>query len=309
MTEAVQIWQKPDAREVAMIAGWRQWADAGSVSSGLPAYLIETLHARHIGQLSPDGFYIFQVPGAHDLMRPVVRFSEGYPSSLEGQKNELYYTGDAQRGLVIFLGDEPQLDVERYLRTLLDTAQQLGVKRIVGLGGVYGEVPYDRERTVSANYSLPGMKDEINRLAVNLSDYEGGASIGSYLCRRAGDRGMEYVGMYSFVPAYDFTGLSEEAGGIRLENDYTAWLGLMRRILFMLKMPFDLADLEEKSKLLKTVIASKIEEIEEASPQMPVREYLDEINAQFHEQLFYPLDEVWDEELKRLLNRYDDSTE
>src|SRR5690606_8719301 len=115
-------------------------------------------------------------PGTHELVRPVVRFDEGMPVALEGQRNEIYYAGDEQRGLVIFLGDEPHLDVERYVAALLQVAQTLNVKRIVGLGGVYGELPYDKERLVSGVYSQPHLKAEVEALAVNLSDYQGGAS-------------------------------------------------------------------------------------------------------------------------------------
>ena len=61
-----------------MIAGWHQWADAGSISSGLPLYLIEQTQARKIGRIKPDGFYLFQIPGAHHLLRPVVKLNEGY---------------------------------------------------------------------------------------------------------------------------------------------------------------------------------------------------------------------------------------
>ena len=137
MPDAVEIWEQPKADEIYMLAGWRQWADAGSISSGLPQYLIQRTRARHIGLIHSDGFYLFQFPGTHDLVRPVVKFDQGYPVSLQTQRNELFYTGDRRRGLVIFLGDEPHLDVERYVDAFLGAARTLGVKRIIGLGGVY----------------------------------------------------------------------------------------------------------------------------------------------------------------------------
>jgi len=60
-----------------MIAGWHEWADAGAVSSGLPQYLIDETRARKIGEIAPDGFYLFQIPGTHHLLRPVVQLEEG----------------------------------------------------------------------------------------------------------------------------------------------------------------------------------------------------------------------------------------
>ena len=193
MSDAVELLERPDAEEMYMIVGWRQWADAGSTSSGLPEYLIEQTGARKIGSIKPDGFYLFQIPGTHDLVRPIVKFDQGYPEKLETQHNDLYFTEHNGQGLLIFLGDEPQMDVERYTQSILHIVKTLGVKRIIGLGGVYGELPYNKDRMISSIYSLPELKDEMQNIAVNLSDYHGGASVGSYMCRRSGEQGIEYV--------------------------------------------------------------------------------------------------------------------
>jgi len=304
MADTLDIRERPQARRIDMIAGWRQWADAGSVSSALPEYLIERTGARPSGTLRPDGFYLFQIPGTHDLVRPVVRVVDGYPEALDVPRNELNYTGDDDHGVVIFLGDEPHIDVERYVAALLEAARTLGVRRIVGLGGVYGELPYDKERMVSANYSLPEMKEEMAGLAVELSDYRGGASIGSYLCRRAGEQGMEYVGLYAFVPTYSFASLSETGNMIRIETDHMAWLAVMRRINYMLKTRFDLDALVRRGQHLLRSMEEKIAELEEEAPQLGVREYLAHISEAFTEVPFNPLGDVWEEELRRL---FDDS--
>jgi len=309
MAESFELWKMPESKEMVMLAGWHQWADAGAVSSGLPQYLIDLMRADPIGTLNPDGFYIFQVPGTHDLVRPMVRFEEGYPKSLETPQNDFFYAGDSQKGVVIFIGEEPHLDIERYVAALLSVAKKLGVKRIVGLGGVYGDLPYDKERMVSANYSLPRLKEEINQLAVNLSDYRGGASIGSFVCRRAGDKGMEYVGLYGFVPSYDLSPMGQMGSVIRLENDYMAWFGVMRRVDYMLKLHLDLTDLEERSRHLVKMMDAKVEEIEGEAPQLGLRDRIKEISADFKEKPFIPLDDVWENELRRLMDKFDDGDE
>jgi len=306
MAETFELLEKPQAEEIYMIVGWRQWADGGSVSSGLPQYLIHQTHARSIGSIKPDGFYLFQFPGTHDMVRPTVQFIEGYPVSLTTPHNDLYYKGNEHLGIVYFLGDEPHLDIERYVGALLDVAQELNVKRIIGLGGVYGELPYDKERMISCNYSLQDMKVEMEPLAVSMSDYHGGASIGSYVCKRAGERGMEYMGFYAFVPSYDFSTVEQIGNVIRIENDFTSWLAIMRRLNHMLHMGFDLADLEKKSLHLSDLIESKINEIDEAAPQLNVREYLQNLAIGYAETTFNPLDEVWEEELRRLMDKFDD---
>jgi proteasome assembly chaperone (PAC2) family protein len=288
-----------------MLIGWRQWADAGSVSSGLPQYLVELTGARQIGTIKQDGFYLFQVPGTHDLVRPVVKFEDGYPYALDAQRNELYYTGDQEHGIVIFLGDEPHLDAERYVAALLDVAKELNVKRIIGLGGVYGVLPYDKERMVSCVYSLPQMKEAVSSLAVTLSDYEGGASIGSYVCRRAGERGLEYIGLYAFVPMYTLAQFGQEGGTIQIENDFAAWLGIMRRINYMLKLNLDLTELENKSRELVELMQTRVDELDRQEPELGLRETLQRLSDEFTEVPFNPLEDVWEEELRRLFDKLD----
>jgi proteasome assembly chaperone (PAC2) family protein len=309
MPEALELWEQPKAERVYMIAGWRQWADAGSVSSGLPEYLVQQTRARPIGKINSDGFYLFQIPGTHDLVRPVVEFDDGYPKSLEVSRNEFFYTGDDERGVVIFLGDEPHLDIERYTAALLKAAKTLNVRRIVGLGGVYGELPYNKERIISSNYSLPRLKEEVLQLAVTLSDYHGGASIGSYMCRRAGDQNMEYVGLYAFVPAYNFAEPTQIGNGIRIDNDFMAWLGVMRRVNYMLKIGLNLSDLETRSEQVVKVMDTKIAELDRSAPQLGVRDYLAQLADGFNEVTFAPLASVWEEEMRRLLDEDEESEE
>ena len=306
MPDTLELLERPTAPRLDMIAGWRQWADAGSISSGLPQYLIQRTGARRIGAIHPEGFYLFQIPGTHDLVRPVVKFDDGYPESLTLPRNEFFYTGDERHGTVIFVGDEPHLDVERYIAALLEAAQTLGVKRIVSLGGVYGELPYNKERTISCIFSLPALKQELSELAVQFSDYHGGASISSVLCRRAADAGMEHVGFYALVPTFDFSRLGQAGNTIRIENDFMAWLGVMRRINYMLKTRFDLSDLEEKSAKLIQVVDARVDEIERTSPELNVREYFAQLAEDYTEMPFDPLGDVWEEELRRL---FDDESE
>lgn len=303
---AFEFWKKPESEEIYMLSGFHQWADAGSVSSALPQYIVNQTRAEPIGKIRPEGFYLFQVPGTHDLMRPVVRYVNGFPVSLTTQRNDFYFTGDKQRGIVIFLGDEPHMDVERYVSTFLNAAKALGVKRIIGLGGVYGELPYDKERMISCTYSQQVLMDELVNLGVTFSDYQGGASIDSVLAKRAGEQGMEFVGLYAFVPAYDFSMVSDAGNTVRIENDFMAWLNIMQRINYMAKWNFDLMDLQNKSRALVDLVRTKIDEMELSAPQLGVKEYLRKLSEEFHEVTFNPLDEVWDEELKRLLNKFDD---
>jgi len=306
MDELVKLWQKPVADEIYMVAGWHQWADAGNISSGLPEYLIEQTGAKKIGEISADGFYLFQIPGAHHFLRPEVKLKEGYRQDLTQRHNRFYYTGDEKKGLVIFLGDEPHLNADRYAGAFLDAAQALRVRRVAALGGVYGAIPYDKDRQVSCVYSLRRMKDELADYAVRFSDYEGGATIGTLLVDRAEARGVEIIELYAFVPAYDFGQYADQFQGVRIENDFKAWYDLMRRLNHMFDLGLDLSDLQRQSAELISALDAKIEELESKLPQLNVREYMEELAKDFTERSFMPLDDVWERELGDLFSDLSD---
>ncbi len=301
MDELIQLDEKPAAADIVMIAGWQQWADAGAVSSELPKYLIKQTHAHLIGHIQSDIFYLFQIPGTHGFLRPEIKMEDGYRVSLTTHKNEVYYSGDENKGMVIFLGEEPHISGERYAEVFFNLARELGARRVAALGGVYGAMPYDRDREVSCSYSLPRMKEELNEYAVRFSNYEGGTSLGSYLADRAEQVNLEYFTFYAFVPAYDFTHLSQQLQGLRIENDFRAWYEVMRRLNHMFHLGFDLTDLERQSETLTESVKTKLDELQAKAPQVNIKAYVESLSANFDEKPYMPLD-VWERGLGDLFD-------
>jgi proteasome assembly chaperone (PAC2) family protein len=301
MNDLVDLWEKPASGKY-LIAGWHQWADAGDISSGLPQYLVEQAQARKIGQIKPDSFYLFQIPGTHHLLRPVVKLEEGYAQRLEPQKNEFFYSGDGGPDFLIFLGQEPHRNEERYAAAFFDAVEELGVKRVAAVAGVYGAMPYDRDRNISCVYSHPGMKDELNKYAVKFSDYEGGATISMYLAHMAQARGIQFFRFCAFVPSYDFSKLSTLVQPVSIEKDFKAWYDLMIRLDHMFGLAVDLSDLERQSDKLISEWNSKIAQVARAMPQLEVKDYMEKVNDEFSEMSFEPLSDVWEEALGDLFD-------
>ncbi len=302
MDERVQLWETPTASEMVMIAGWHQWADAGSISSGLPAYLIEKLDTRKIGEISRDRFFLFQMPGAHHLLRPEVHTKEGVVQDMRIIKTELYYTELGGKGLLIFLGEEPHVNEEEYAEAFFDIVDHLGVKRVIAVGGVYGAMPYNKDRDISCVFSMEEMRKEMEDYAVRFSNYEGGTTIGSYLAYHAGQRQQEYICFHGFVPAYDFGQVMLPAQSVRIEDDVKAWYDIMRRADFMFHLGMDLSELRIQSDELINSMEEQLEELSQQAPQLDVQSYLQKLDEEFKENPFMPLDDVWERELGDLLD-------
>lgn len=304
MSELFNIWEKPQADEIYMLAGWRQWADGGQVSSGLPQFLIEETGARKIGELNPDGYYLFQLPGAQQFLRPIVRHNDGVTESLQSMKNELYYTEINGKGIVIFIGDEPHLDAERYTRAFLAAAKELKVEQIIQFGGVFAQVPYDKQRHIHGILSLPQLRERLDETVVVPSNYQGPSSIGSFICKRAGEQGIEVIGLYAFCPIFQFGGMEDNNKSIFIEKDYLAWMNVVERVNHLLGVDFDLTLLEDLSDDLITQINDRVIELDNKYPELRLADFFARLKSNFEEQSFTPLDDIWEDSLRKLGDEY-----
>ncbi len=306
MKDQVILHERPAAETVTMIAGWRQWADAGSISSGLPQYLVKLTRAKKIGEITPYGFYLFQIPGTHHFLRPQIKLVDGHRKSLQTKENEFFYWDNGKKGLVIFLGDEPHLNVEQYVDAFLYAAKEMGIRRVAAVGGVYGSVPYDRDREISCVYSLQKMKAELADYAFRFSNYDGGTTIGTYLVDRAEKAGVEFLACYGFVPAYDFSEQQIGQQVMQIERDYKAWYDLMRRFNHMFGLDLDLTDLEQRSYKLLASLDAKIDDWDDRMPQFKIRDYLETLAEEFSERPFMPLGDLWEGALREILDDMDE---
>ena len=116
---------------------------------------------------------------------------------------------------------------------------------------------------------------------------------------------MAHIGFYAFVPTYNFANSTQMGNTIQIENDFAAWLGVMRRINYLLKTRFDLSEIEEKSSELLEALHAKIEQLVDVAPQLEIREYFAQLGADFEEVVFDPLDDVWQDEIRRIFDTPD----
>jgi len=70
----------------------------------------------------------------------------------------------------------------------------------------------------------------------------------------------------------------------------------------MFRLGFDLSELKAQSEALIASMDSKIEEMQQAMPDVDIREYLKKVDEQFTEMPFMPLEDVWERELGDILD-------
>ncbi len=264
-----------------MIAGFNQWANAGNVSTGIPEYLIEKLNARKVGHIRRDDFYIFQLPGSHFMFRPPVKYVEGYEEDYQEEPiNVFHYTEISEKGLIIFIGTEPNQHEDVYVNTLLDGAKELGVKRIIVPAGVGGEVPFDRERRIGCTYSLKQMQKELNNYALTFPNYNRNATLGMVINHSSKERGIESVRMSARTPSYQIP--------LEIPTDKRAMYDILRRIRYMFGINLDLSDLEKESKKQISDFENALKRLYMGNPELEsqIATYMDQIGEGFVELRF-----------------------
>jgi len=271
---------KPE-RPTFMIAGFNQHSNVGNVSSGIPEYLIEKLNARRVGHIRKGDFYIFQLPGSQFMFRPPVKYVEGYEEYYQEEPiNDFYYAEVSEKGLIIFIGTEPNLREDVYVNTLLDGAKELGVKRIIVPAGIGMEVPFDKERLVGCHYNLKQMQEELKNYAVIFPDYPSEARIGMVINHYSKERGIESVRMTARTPSYQVS--------LTIDSDKRAMYDILRRIRYMFGINLDLSDLEEESKQQLSDFENTLKRLCMDKPELgsQITTYMEQVGERFEELRF-----------------------
>jgi proteasome assembly chaperone (PAC2) family protein len=215
-----------------LLLGLSGWMDGGEVSTGTVDCLVDKLDARRFAEIEPDGFYICSFPGSMEvtaLFRPHTKISEGIIESYDAPSSTFFYSDKSN--LMLFTGKEPNLNWEDFGECIFSLCAEFGVKMIYFIGSVAGLVPHTREPRLFCSVSHLQLKETFQRYGVKFTNYEGPASIITYLtanCRKW-DIGM--VSLIATIPAY--------VQG----NNPKCIEAVTRRVAGMLELDMDFGDL------------------------------------------------------------------
>ena len=183
--------------------GLSGWMDGGNVSTGTVNWLIETLDAEEFAEIDAKGFYICSFPGSMEitaLFRPHARIKNGLIKSFEVPTNRFYYS--QPDNLILFLGKEPNLQWHEFAECVFALCAEFGVKSIYFIGSVAGLVPHTREPRVFSSVSDTQLKETLGQYGVRFTDYEGPASIVTYMTVNARQQDLNMATLVATIPAY-----------------------------------------------------------------------------------------------------------
>jgi predicted ATP-grasp superfamily ATP-dependent carboligase len=223
--DVLNVFDRPTVPCPRMIMGLGGWMDGGEVSTGTIRHLVAALDAERCAEIDPLDFYVLNFPaavaslaivsdGEHAVVRavnpmehaatfrPHTRIRDGLVEHVSHHPG-IFWHATAQ-GLLLFSAEEPHLRWGSYAETLLDFAEDCGVREIYFVGSVASPVPHTREPRVYCCYSSPELRERRSRPDINLSEYEGPASFTTYLLPLADRRGIDFQTIVVEIPHYPF---------------------------------------------------------------------------------------------------------
>src|SRR5262245_22094656 len=216
----------PVLRSPVAIAAFEGWNDAADASTAVVEHLERVWNARRVSALDPEEFYDFQVN------RPVVSLLDGETRHIEwpGTRFSVATPPGTERDVVLIRGIEPSTRWRTFCEQILEVCQSLEVHKVVLLGALLADVPFDRPLPVSG--SSTENDPEAERLQLTPSRYEGPTGIVGVLhdaCRRAE---LDAVSFWVHVPHYANNPPCPKAT-----------LALLHRVEEILDIPVPMADL------------------------------------------------------------------
>ena len=250
--DVLRIDRCPALDQATLVLALTGWMDGGDVSTGTVQRLVDLLKAEPFGEIDPEPFYIYNIPGSMDvaaLFRPHIQIEDGLTKTVDMPTNTFYCHEPA--GLVLFIGKEPNLRWRTFGECILRLASKVGVRRILFVGSFGGSVPHTRQPRLYVSCSDAALLEEMDQYDLRQSVYEGPGSFTSYLMTQAESAGVQMVSLTAEIPGYlqGTNPLSIEA--------------VTGRLAKILKLPLDLASLRPASTAWELEVSSAVEQNEE----------------------------------------------
>ena len=252
-SDKLKMYKKPKFRNPRLLMGFSGWMDGGDVSTGTVKGLVDKLGAEKFAEIDAEGFYIYSFPGSMEitaLFRPHTKIENGLIKWFEAPTNEFYYS--EENDLILFLGKEPNLQWEEFVKCIFSVCAEFGVEMIYFIGSVAGLVPHTREPRLFCSASNTKLKEAFQHYGVKFTNYEGPASIVTYLTSSCKQRDLSMVSLVATIPAY--------VQG----NNPKCIEAVTRRLVGMLGLQVELDDL----RTISDEFEKKLSDIVEEQPEL-----------------------------------------
>jgi len=280
----------PELKEPHALAMLQPWVDVGSVGTLTLSWLEKHFKTKELARLArPGNFFDFT------RYRPTIYWSEDQRQTTIPNTYVNYSKQKAGNDFLFIHLLEPHSHSEVYIESVLRLLARFGVKRYCLLGSMYDYMPHTKPLIVTGGAAGEKTQQELKRMGIERSDYQGPTSITSLVSQRAANTGVETMSLIVHLPQYT-----------QLDEDYTGAVRIMEVLGSLYNLPMDEAYIKkaerqqeqisaalEKNPQLKAIVEEletryearaekkKEEETPRLSPE--VEKFLSEMDRRFRE--------------------------
>ena len=242
----------PELREPHVLAILRPWIDVNNVGTSILDGLEAQFAAKELAKLAQPGNFL-----DFTRYRPTV-YLEGNTRRLKIPNTILSYAKREKGNDFLFLRMlEPHSQAEVYVDSVLQLLKTFKVKRYCLLGSMYDAVPHTKPLLVSGRATGEGAEQDLKKVGVQPSNYQGPTTITNLISHQASELGMETILFVVSLPQY-----------VNVDEDYLGKVRLMEILNLLYEIPIDQKDFEKAARQ-RSLISRKVETTPELKRILP----------------------------------------
>ena len=192
MTSLYSMVERPDVESPVLIMVLKGWIDAGLGADGAAEVIRDQLEPRTVARFDADALLDWRA------RRPTMRLVDGVNAQVSWEETELSWAKDGLgHDVLLLLGNEPDHAWLAFSEQVVDLAEDLGTRLVLGLGAYPTPVPHTRPPLLAASASSDDLAHGLLRNSVEVP-----SGVQGMIERRAALRGLPALGLWAQVPHY-----------------------------------------------------------------------------------------------------------
>ena len=250
MPNYLTVHEKPKAQIEYLLTAFGGWADAAESATTTLKYLQRRLQARKFAEIDPEEFFDFTQTRPYSL-----RTKDGL-RRIQWPANEFAYSvgSDQTKGIMFFLGVEPNLRWRTFSRTIADLAKECGVKTVVHVGALLDAVPHTREVSLTGTATNPDLRRIMEGSSIRASNYQGPTGISSAVLEACANQGMGCASLWGHTAHY-----------LQAAPNYRVSYTLAEMLNKLLGLSLDLGELSTAARTFDEEVANAVTRDEQLS--------------------------------------------
>jgi len=256
--------QVPDLKLEHLVISLAGWPDAAEAATNTVKYMLRNLGAKKFAEIDPEEFFVFT------RERPRSSRTKDGRRRVHWPANEFHFwpgpEGAQDKGIMFFLGIEPNLKWRTFANIVADMAEKYQVQSVVHLGALLDAVPHSREVRLTGSSTQLDLQKVLDSVKVSTSKYQGPTGITSAISEACTDRGMGYASLWGHTSHY-----------LQAAPNYRVSHSLAEAVVKLLSLPVDLSELASA--------ANKFDgEVEQAiAKDDQIQEYVKKLETRYDE--------------------------